>query len=286
MQNHRLALMLHENALRFANLPDPTDDEMERVGSRIAENFEFVPLVWQRAIAGVFAPLHHVPSSLIDLFIGSEENVAGPFIAASPVLTDPMLLRIIELHGPDGHTRAVARRQDLSEAVKLALRAFADPAIDRALELRQGAVAADSDIPPTPDPFMQQEHGTGDAVEAAALSGAENRSLFETALADRTGLSMTSARILCDDPTSKNLLFALRFMGCDTDQALQIFYNLAGGLANQHDVIGRFRTAYEAIDRREAVERVRSWQLEELRSLVLCQPAATPEVDEKSSSAA
>lgn len=273
MQSHRLALMLHESAMRLSKLCDPDDGEIERVAARIAENFEIVPVVWQRSIAGVLAPMERIPDRLIETFISCDASVAGPFIAVSPALSEPALLELIGRHGADGHTRAIARRANLSQAVKQALRALKHPAIDRALELRQ--TAPTDDRQGTPDHLSQTIHNAGQQAEIAALSGAQNGSLFATALADRTGLSMASARILCDDPTSKNLLFALRFMGLDTKHAEQVLRNLTGAGDLDESVLQRFRAAYGSIDRLQAAERVRSWQLDELRSLALQQSAET-----------
>ena len=278
MQSHRLALMLHENAVRVSKLSEADDGELERVAARICENFEIIPPDWQRAIAGVFASLEQVPNRLIDTFIESDESVAGPFIAASPAISEAVLLELIRVHGADGHSRAIARRKHLPEAVTQALRALEHAAIDRALELRQTNSAGDVAPRQASDPMVLPAPDAEEEAEVVALSGADTRSLFETALADRTGLSMASARILCDDPTSKNLLFALRFMGLSTEHAEQIFCNLANALRHDQSVLDRFRTAYNEIDRLQAAERVRGWQLEELRSLALHQPSnlATP----------
>lgn len=90
---------------------------------------------------------------------------------------------------------------------------------------------------------------------------------------------MTSARILCDDPTSRNLLFALRFMGFDTEQAMSVFQGLAPDFATDAGVQQRFRSAYGAIGVQEAADRVRRWQLEELESLVSGQKAANTQTE-------
>lgn len=275
MQNQRLARMLIENAEQFARLGNPSTDDCMRIQKHILENIDLVSADDRRAIAAIFAPLETTPLEIVHFFCDSDEAIAAPFVARTPAVDDRMLLTMIGSYRAGPRVRAIARRPSLSGPVRAALRALDDPSVDRALELRQspksGSMAAFADrdrVRPT------QRLDAGALSQIAALAGEKSRSLFETALADCTGLSMTSARILCDDPTSRNLLFALRFMGFDLDQALSVFRGMAADLAGDETVLQRFRAAYSMIEAEEAAERVRRWQLEELQSLVTGQGAA------------
>ena len=268
MQNHRLALMLHENALGYARTADPTDQDQARICRLIIDNMSLIAPSWQRAIVGIFAPLWSTPADLLDLFCNLSADVSAPFVATCPTLDDAMLRQLIDTYGAGPWTRAIARRKALSADMIKALRALNDPATDRALELRQGEPAEihKRRIVPTERKHIDlTDNALDDIIE---LASDPSPVLFATALADSTGLSMTSARILCDDPTTRNMLFALRFMGLDTDRALTVFKALASAeLAQDEAVQNRFRDAYETVTPQEAVHRVRGWQLDELASL-------------------
>lgn len=264
MTNQRIALMLQQNAERFARLRAPSAEDRARIEKQILENIDMVEDEHLRAIAGAFAPLETTPIEVAHFLCEADETIAAPFIARSPALDDQILLDIVARHGAGARTRAIARRRTLSGPVRAALRGLDDAAIDRALELRQIA------LPPAQGKSgstVRQRPDTEALGQIAALAGEQSRPLFETALADSTGLSMTSARILCDDPTSRNFLFALRFMGFANEQALAVFKGLAPEFAEDGDVERRFLEAYERVRSHEATERVRGWQLDEVRSL-------------------
>lgn len=278
MTNDRIALMLHQNAERFARLRAPSPEDRARFEKQLLENIDLVSDEHLRAIAGTLAPLETTPLEVAHFLCEVEETIAAPFIARSPVLDDQILLDIIARHGAGARTRAIARRRALTGPVRAGLRTLEDPAIDRALELRQTARPSEPvRAPGQPRGTIAQRLDAEVLGQVATLAGIESRPLFETALADSTGLSMTSARILCDDPTSRNFLFALRFMGFADEQALSVFRGLAPDLAADDDVEERFRQAYRLITSSEAAERVRGWQLDEIRSLATLQPASQDE---------
>lgn len=273
MRNDRIALMLQQNAERFARLGAPSPEDRARFAKQLLENIDLVADEHLRVLAGTLAPLETTPVEVAHFLCETGEVIAAPFIARCPVLDDQILLDIVARHGAGARTRAVARRRTLSGPVRAGLRTLEDPAIDRALELRQTARPADPvRMPGQPRGTLAQRLDAEVLGQIATLAGAESRPLFETALADSTGLSMTSARILCDDPTSRNLLFALRFMGFGDEQALSVFRGLAPDLAGDAEVEARFRQAYRQISPSEAAERVRGWQLDEVRSLATQQP--------------
>jgi uncharacterized protein (DUF2336 family) len=279
MQNQRLARMLIENAEQFARLSNPSTEDCMRIQKHILENIDLVSADDRRAIAAIFAPLATTPLEIVHFFCDSDEAIAAPFVARTPAVDDRMLLTMIGSYRAGPRVRAIARRPDLSGPVRAALRGLDDPAVDRALELRQTPQTAQRSANGHERSGPTQRLDAGALSQIAVLAGEQSRSLFETALADCTGLSMTSARILCDDPTSRNLLFALRFMGFDGEQAMSVFQGLAPDLANDTGVQRRFRSAYDAVGLHDAADRVRRWQLEELESLVAGQQAANSQIE-------
>lgn len=277
MKNHRIAMMLRQNAERFGRLHSPTPEDRARIEKQLLENIDLLSDEHLRAIAGTLAPLETTPIEVAHFFCEADEAISAPFIARSPVLDDRILLDIISRSGAGPRSRAIARRREISGPVRAALRALDEPAIDRALELRQTAQPTSVKVGSAPARSAVTQRLDAEVLgQIAALAGEQSRPLFVTALADSTGLSMTSARILCDDPTSRNFLYSLRFMGFGEDQALSVFSGLAPDMADDPDVESRFRAAYKEVNAQQAAERVRSWQLDELQSLLMEQ---APEED-------
>jgi len=265
MRNGRLALMIKECAESFGALMHPTRSDCARVERMVSENFELVDFVGQRALVGVFANLEAPPSRLIAYFCHeAPSEIAAPFISQSRAIDQAVCLAIIARHGAGARTRAIARRADLGKRVTAELRTLDDAAIDRALDLRQrtSQTAAPMTIDQHAEPLSWASLS---AIADLALQG--EKGLFATALADITGLSMESAAALCDDPSSRNMLFALRFSGFDTELALSVVIALAGEMASTQSAQSRFRSHYGAISIEEAADRVRGWKLDELATL-------------------
>ncbi|WP_306118143.1 MULTISPECIES: hypothetical protein [unclassified Roseitalea] len=261
MRNERLALMLCERVANFARMERPSAAHMARIDRLVADNLDLLDFDSQRTLIGLLAPLPTTPRTLVKLICHRVRgDVAAPFIAHSPAIEEAMALEILARHGAGAHSRAVARRNALPSSVIEALRALDDPATDRALELRQTA----TQVPPAHAEAVPAPADAEALAEMTEFAASGKRTLFATALADATGLSMESAIVLCEDPTSRNMLFALRFIGFDEAMATAVFSGLAGDLARDPQVQARFRQSYGAITPTAAAERVRSFKLEEL----------------------
>lgn len=265
MRDDRLALMLRESAMSYAAHETPSAEDRSRLERVVTDNFTLLAPETQRSVISAFAPIKALPPKLVAYFCHEAiEPVAAPFIVHAKTVTEPVCVAIIARHRSGGRVRAVARRADLSKRTLDALRDLHDPAIDRAIELRQHALRDVGAEEPVSDTTAVP---LSSLVAMAELATNGETPLFATALADATGLSMESATALCDDPTSRNLLFALRSIGFDTELGLAVFEGLAGTAASVDGAAERFRSVYQAIGADEAAAKVRAWKLEERQVL-------------------
>lgn len=264
MRDDRLALMLRESAATYAALHAPDANDRARLERLVIDNFELIDATTQPSIAGLFASITDLPPKLVAYFCHeAPDRAAAPFIVHAKAISEATCLAIVARHGPGARARAVARRSALTRAVLAALRGLDDAAIDRAIELRQPASAVGLDEPHhTPTPVERP-----DLIAMADLAADKDKGLFATALADATGLNMESATALCDDPTSRNMLFLLRFLGFDAGLGWIVVEGLSGATDTGLDARHEFGSAYCRVTADQAARRVRAWKLEELRAM-------------------
>src|SRR5262249_39814674 len=86
------------------------------------------------------------PPAVIRLLARDVIDVAAPVLSASPILDSLILLSTIAATGADHH-RVIARRKDLPDQVKRALRLTGDPDVLRAVEGEAAAAAAPAHEP-------------------------------------------------------------------------------------------------------------------------------------------
>jgi uncharacterized protein (DUF2336 family) len=234
-----------------------------------------------RKMASALAIAPFAPNSLLLALCDFPVAICSPILTRCESLNGAELLAIISQYGED-HARAIARRRNLPHPVIEALRTMNSPGVDRALDLRQRveeekAAAFDFNTPELFESYRETMHGdlqqhaqtltAIDFDEMANLAAGPNPGLFHTAMADAIGISLTSAQALCEDPSSKNLIYALRFVGAPADKAYGIFAALAPGLAIQAGVHDRFLAVFASIRVEEAVRKVWSWRSDDLMAI-------------------
>ena len=239
-----------------------------------------------RKMAAALALSQAAPKPLLLALCDFPVAVCSPILTRCAELTVPELLAMISQHGDD-HARAIARREGLEEPVVTALRDLNSSGVDRALDLRQRVEAdlGQPDAAPAAyaagaDPFdayRELMHGDMekharplldmDLDELANLAADPNPVFLQTAIADAVGLTLASATALCADPTSKNLVFALRFIGAPPEKAFGIFASLAPELAVQDGVRQQFLGVYQSVSANEAVRKVWSWRSDDLLAI-------------------
>lgn len=243
----------------------------------------------RRHAAAALSESPDAPRALVLALCREPIEISAPILLRSPVLTTLDLAAIVHRQGLP-HARVIARRRAVEPDLARLLHSFGDPAIERALALRERSEAA----PPTPRrrprPSSPADATTGvDAVRAALRDIMEesaapatetdersiadrlieralddNDALFETAFADALGISFERAgRILGEAPGAD-------FFSClkSLDLGIQDAYFLTGlvyGVASADKAeLRQFAHSYDAIDAEAARAAIRRWKAEEI----------------------
>lgn len=109
--------LLRELTDHFFGVSDHGAAETALYGDVLAHLSTEMETTVRAELSARFAPLAHAPGALVRrLALDPEAAVAEAVLAASPVLTDADLLKVVRLQGQD-HLRAVSRRPQVSEQV-------------------------------------------------------------------------------------------------------------------------------------------------------------------------
>lgn len=108
--------LLRELTDRFFGEPVRTASEDRLYDAVLVKLAADMETAVRAELAARFASAPDAPPTLIRRLANDEASVAGPVLAASPVLTDEDLLGVVRRHGQD-HLRAVSARTSVSEAV-------------------------------------------------------------------------------------------------------------------------------------------------------------------------
>ena len=261
----------------FCDAPRPSKSDMTRLVDLVLPLLPSVGDDSRREIASLLAISEFAPKPLLLALCDFPVAICSPILTRSHLLSAAELLAILSQRGIE-HARAIARRTRLETPVVNALRHMENEGIDRALDLRQrldnampreqaesfekfrndlrGDVA--SQAQPVIDVSMEQ------IVEAARDP---NPGVLHTAVADALAITMVSAEGLCGNPTSRNLIYMLRFVGATLDDGLKVFTALSPDLAADPAVVNRFSTVFDEITTEQAVHKVWSWRSDDLLAL-------------------
>ncbi len=264
MSEQKIVTIVCEAAEAFASSTKVGATDAARLSRLVTAQFDRLADVDQLRVAGILARAPELPDAILDHLVGVPAMVIAPFAALSPALGDERLLELVERHGAGPVSRAIARRTPISRTVSDALRTLCDPATDRALELRQRPLPG---IRQTAIPalmFAALDTGTEQRLIGYLTEG--DYGLFETALADRLGLAIASARAICDDPMSRNFLYAMRLAGFSLKGASDVFEALHPSSRFDERIATEFARAYRLVDDAAAAQKVERWRLEDAAS--------------------
>lgn len=261
----------------FCRRPRPMREDMVRLVDLVLPLLNQIRDESRRRIAASLATCDHAPKALLLALCDFPAAVCSPILTRSRHLTDAEMLAILSQHGEE-HARAIARRPKLADPVLNALRSFESEAVDRALKLRR---RLDEALPPERQHSFDMFEATlhGDLVDHAtpvvaididklvSLAQDPNPVLFRTAIADALGVTLTSATELCANPTSRNMIYMLRFLKVPLEKAFAIFCALAPELSGDPDVATRFGEAFRETPVETAVRKVWSWRSDDLLAL-------------------
>lgn len=261
----------------FCLRPRPLREDMVRLVDLVLPLLNQISNESRRQIAAALATSDYAPKALLLPLCDFPAAVCSPILSRSAHLNDAELLAIMSQHGEE-HARAIARRPKLALQVVHALRSLESEAVDRALDLR---FRIDEALPAEQKQSFEQHkarlHGdfadhakplvTFDRETLISLARDPNPVLFRTAVADALGVTLASATELCRNPTSRNLIYMLRFLKFPLERAFDVLTALAPDLVNDPAVVARFEEVFRETTIEQAVRKVWAWRSDDLMAL-------------------
>lgn len=134
-QRQRADIVLMASVSGFECLACPGRHDLRQFAQLFLPLFEAASPEARRTASAALSRLDTVPAEVAEMLTFQPIDIAAPFIAHYPNLSEAVLARAIARHGA-GHARVAARRTDLSAAGLVALRALGEPSVNRVLMLR------------------------------------------------------------------------------------------------------------------------------------------------------
>ncbi|TPP12057.1 DUF2336 domain-containing protein [Rhizobium glycinendophyticum] len=149
----------------FQALPFPGKSELRQFAELFQPLYAHSSLEARRDAVAALSQSPNLPLSIAAFIASQPIAIAAPFLAASPALTDDMLIMIARTQGAD-HARAIVKRERLSPTV-----------IDALVGLRHA-------LPPRPDRLQKTAAAVAPAVQPAAPATVGLPTSFERTMAD------------------------------------------------------------------------------------------------------
>ena len=134
-QRRRTDVVLMASVSGFECLARPGRQDLRQFSQLFLPLFETASPEARRTASAALSRLDAVPAEIAEMLAFQPIDIAAPFIAHYPKLSEAVLARAIARHGAS-HARVAARRADLSAAGLVALRALDEPSVNRVLQLR------------------------------------------------------------------------------------------------------------------------------------------------------
>lgn len=262
----------------YCDLPRPSKADATRLVDLVMPLLKAICENSRREIAAMLATSEAAPKPLLLALCDYPVDICSPILTRSRSLSAPELLAILSQRTSPEHARAIARRSNLDMSVVNALRMLNNEGVDRALDLRQ---RLDNPMPEEQtqsfEQFRKDLHGdiAAHAQPSVPVSVRQiidaarepDRTVLHTAVANALAITMVSSAGLCGNPTSRNLIYMLRFIGASVDDGLKLFTALAPDLAEDPAVVARFEAVFMEITTEEAVHKVWTWRSDDLLAL-------------------
>mgnify|MGYP000041241724 CR=1 FL=1 len=261
----------------FCTMPRPGKTDATRLVDLVLPLLKSIGDESRREIAALLAVSNAAPKPLLLALCDYPVSISSPILTRCTLLTASELMAILSQRSPD-HARAIARRTDLERPVVDALRMLENEGVDRALDLRQ---RLKSPLPREQEEsfeqFRDELHGdvAAHAEPTIAMSIDElvsaardpDPTVLHATVSNALAITRVSAAGLCGNPTSRNLIYMLRFVGASVEDGLKIFTALAPDLAGDPAVVARFEAVYGEIATEQAVHKVWTWRSDDLLAL-------------------
>lgn len=119
----------------FEAMIQPTRHDLQQFSDLFLPLFDVASADARRMAAAALSHCAHTPRGVACAIIEQPIAVAAPFLVHAPVLDEEMMTDVVRRFGT-GHARAIGRRHDLPAGVVSALASLEEPAVTRALVLR------------------------------------------------------------------------------------------------------------------------------------------------------
>ncbi|MDH4440584.1 MAG: DUF2336 domain-containing protein, partial [Rhizobium sp.] len=170
-------VVLMATVTSFQALSHPGKSELRQFAELFQLLYANCSIEARRDAVAALSQSPNLPLSIAAFIASQPIAIAAPFLAASPALTDDMLIMIARTQGAD-HARAIVKREKLSPTV-----------IDALVGLRHA-------LPPRPERVAQTQSLPEDAAGAARFA----RTMAALAMTDLPGAQMTAPAVV-DAPT-------------------------------------------------------------------------------------
>lgn len=158
-------VVLMATVTSFQALPFPGKSELRQFAKLFQPLYAHSSLEARRDAVAALSQSPNLPLSIAAFIASQPIAIAAPFLAASPALTDDMLIMIARTQGAD-HARAIVKRERLSPTV-----------IDALVGLRHA-------LPPRPERLQKTAVAEAPAVQPAAPATVRLPTSFERTMAD------------------------------------------------------------------------------------------------------
>lgn len=241
------------------------------------------------------ADIKTAPRKLILALAHQPLQISTPILVRSTVLTAADLIDIIGKNGIE-HARAIARRPTDDAILQSLLQSFADPAIDRAIALRNQIVKAsiadleehssknttldqvgilrdqlsymltniETDTPDESRSHLANINKLSLADQLLDSALLIDPHFFQTTLADALGVSFERARNIIGEWPSSQLPVALMALGLSAQDCYLILTAALGTITGTRDSLRDFVHIYRSTDRNSAMQIVRKWKAEDM----------------------
>lgn len=257
----------------------------------------------KRHAAATLAQLEHAPRKIVLKLCDEPVEIAAPLLLRSNTLTSADLIDIIGKHGL-GHARAIARRQSDDSILQSLLESLADPAIDRAIGIRNRLVnkalippvddaLSTEEASPLPDlvkaresiklllretsseqliaslrPHTEQQSTLPMAEQLIDTSLLIDTSFFRNTLADALGITFERAQMVIGNWPDSQLPIALKALGLTAQDCYMVLTAVLGTIQGNRDTLRDFVHIYRSIERENAMQMVRRWKSDDMTSML------------------
>lgn len=288
----------------FSAITRPARHDIQQLEDLALPLLECATTRGKRHSAATLAQMEQAPRKIVLTLANEPVEISAPLLLRSQILSAADLIELIGKHGLP-HARAIARRTSDDAFLQGLLESFADPAIDRAISIRNRLVNDVLDQQMTEENIdqgqtdiqlnlasareslrllMREESAeklaatvrprrespssmpiSDQMIEASLLI---DTSFFRNALADALGITFERAQAIIGVWPDSQLPVALKAVGLTAQDCYLVLTAVLGTIQGNRDTLRDFVHIYRSIDREKAMQMVRRWKSEDMTAML------------------